>query len=106
MQSKNYICERCGEPASICHHRKYLNDQNVNDLSIALGFDNLECLCRDCHNKEHGLKHSIILFDKSGSCSSVKKSSTEQAFDADREKINEMLEKIKAENRSNTAEKE
>jgi len=53
MSSKYYICERCGKPAKICHHRIWLNADNVNDPEIALNMDNLEALCMECHNKEH-----------------------------------------------------
>lgn len=53
MSSRNYVCERCGEVATICHHKTYLTPQNITDPNISLSFDNLECLCQDCHNKEH-----------------------------------------------------
>lgn len=53
MQSKNYICERCGGLATICHHKKYITDKNVHDPNITLNWDNLEALCQTCHNQEH-----------------------------------------------------
>lgn len=53
MQQQHYICERCGEPAKIVHHKRYISRKNINDASITLGWDNLEALCQDCHNKEH-----------------------------------------------------
>lgn len=53
MKSQNYICERCGEPAKICHHKIYLTRDNINNPYITLCWDNLEALCQDCHNKEH-----------------------------------------------------
>lgn len=53
MKSKHYLCERCGEPAKICHHKEYLTPKNINDPKIALSWSNLEALCQDCHNKEH-----------------------------------------------------
>jgi len=74
MASKNYICERCGGIGEICHHKKYITPKNINDLEVTLNFDNLECLCRDCHNKEHTLKHSRIIFDGDGNCIDVKES--------------------------------
>lgn len=51
-------CERCLKkglhvPAEIVHHKIYLTEENVNDPAMAYGFDNLEALCRDCHNEEH-----------------------------------------------------
>lgn len=53
MASKHYICERCGSLAVICHHKIWLNSENVNDPMIAYNWDMLEALCLDCHNKEH-----------------------------------------------------
>lgn len=51
--SQDYICERCGEPAKIVHHKRYLTRDNINDPAISLSWDNLEALCQECHNKEH-----------------------------------------------------
>ncbi len=42
-------CQICGKRGNLVHHRT----QNVNDPYISLNFDNLELLCRDCHNKIH-----------------------------------------------------
>lgn len=52
------LCERCEAkglivPAEIVHHKIHLTEDNYRDPSIALNFDNLESVCRDCHNKEH-----------------------------------------------------
>ena len=53
MESKHYICERCGRPAKICHHKEHLTESNVADPLVAFNPANLECLCQDCHNAEH-----------------------------------------------------
>lgn len=53
MQSKNYVCERCGGVAEIVHHKKYISPSNINDPNITLNWDNLEALCRTCHQHEH-----------------------------------------------------
>lgn len=53
LLSKNYICERCGAPAEIAHHRQYLNPANINNPTISMNPANLESLCLECHNKEH-----------------------------------------------------
>lgn len=47
------LCVRCGRPGEIVHHRKPLTPANLSDPSIALGEDNLELLCRDCHALAH-----------------------------------------------------
>ena len=47
------LCERCGKPGYIVHHKIHLTPGNINDPNITLNWDNLEYLCQDCHNKEH-----------------------------------------------------
>lgn len=54
--SQHYICERCGEPAKIVHHKQWLTPKSIHNQSVALSWDNLEALCQDCHNKEHHAK--------------------------------------------------
>ncbi|UWH90767.1 MAG: NinG protein [Bacteriophage sp.] len=95
MASKHYICERCGRPAQICHHKIYLNGTNVHDPAIALSFDNLEALCLDCHNAEHGPKHSVTLFDKAGNVAAVKETPEIQDFKRQQEAIEGLLERLK-----------
>lgn len=53
LAKQNYICERCGRPAVVVHHRNYLTAQNMNDPNVTLNFDNLEALCLECHAREH-----------------------------------------------------
>ena len=62
LASQNHFCERCRakgiyEPARVVHHKIYLTNENVNDPSISLSFDNLEALCQECHNNEHHGDH-------------------------------------------------
>ena len=99
MTSKSYICERCGRPAVICHHKKYLNGVNVNDPAIALSFDNLEALCLKCHNREH-FSVDRTQFDSNGNVIGVRKSEEEKQFERDRAKIDELLNKMTAQNGS------
>jgi len=55
------LCERCHRPGYIVHHKKYLTPENISDPDVALSFDNLEYLCLNCHNAEHGSgKHKAI----------------------------------------------
>lgn len=58
MRSVGGLCERCLAkglivPAEIVHHKKHLNEKNINDPSVALNFDNLIAVCRQCHGDEH-----------------------------------------------------
>lgn len=70
MQSKHYVCERCGRSAVIVHHKTYITPANINDPNITLNWDNLEALCQDCHNKEHFQDRSVtaegLTFDDQG----------------------------------------
>lgn len=53
LLSKDYICERCGQPAVIAHHRRRITIENIHDADISLNPANLEALCINCHNAEH-----------------------------------------------------
>ena len=53
VKSKCGICQRCGRPGDIVHHKVYLTPGNINDASISLNWENLELLCIECHNQEH-----------------------------------------------------
>lgn len=70
LMSRYYICERCGKPAVIAHHKIHLTAENVTDPNIALNPDNLEALCMDCHNAEHfgggGATAAGMRFDQNG----------------------------------------
>lgn len=68
LQSKSYLCERCGKPAAIAHHKTYLQLDNINNADIALNWANLEALCTDCHAAEHSRAATAagLMFDASG----------------------------------------
>lgn len=51
--SQHGLCERCGDPGLIVHHKVYIDAQNINDPRVTLNHDNLELLCLTCHNREH-----------------------------------------------------
>ena len=53
LKSVHGICERCGMPATMVHHKHYIPPYNINDIAVILNFENLEALCQECHNKEH-----------------------------------------------------
>lgn len=54
MQSRNYICERCGSLACLAHHIKHITPLNINDPKITMSWSNLMALCQDCHAVVHG----------------------------------------------------
>ena len=60
--SKFNLCERClangviesgskDRPLEV-HHKTPLTAENVKDPKVALNWDNLELLCKTCHDKE------------------------------------------------------
>lgn len=55
LRTVHYVCELCGKPAEQVHHKEPLKegDYFVN-YEKCYGFDNLQALCRDCHNKMDG----------------------------------------------------
>jgi 5-methylcytosine-specific restriction endonuclease McrA len=60
-------CERCGAIGEEVHHKIRLTVENVNDVCISLNQDNLELLCKKCHNEEHDrFKKNKQMFDCNG----------------------------------------
>lgn len=55
------LCERCGQPGEIVHHKNYVTTKNIYEPAITMSFDNLELLCMTCHNQEH-----MATFDEAG----------------------------------------
>lgn len=58
IKSVGGLCERCYRkglisPAEIVHHKVYITQQNIHDPRVTLNWDNLEALCRECHEAEH-----------------------------------------------------
>lgn len=68
LKSQHYICERCGMPAKVVHHRKWLTRDNIGSPYISLCWDNLEAVCQDCHNREHhrGSRTARYRYDSEG----------------------------------------
>ena len=49
------MCQECHKvPGEIVHHKIILTDENINDESISLSFDNLEFVCHKCHDEFEG----------------------------------------------------
>lgn len=54
-----HLCENCLKkgiyrPGEIVHHMIEIDPVTIEHPEIALNFDNLELLCRDCHAARHG----------------------------------------------------
>lgn len=68
------MCEVCHEkPGYIVHHIKELTPNNINDPNITLSENNLEYVCKDCHDKIHGYcgrsepdERRTVIFDRDG----------------------------------------
>ena len=61
------LCERCLKrglyiPGRIVHHKIYISPDNYGDPSVMLNWDNLELLCRSCHELEHksNRRYSVV----------------------------------------------
>jgi 5-methylcytosine-specific restriction endonuclease McrA len=70
------LCERCLKegritPGKFVHHKIYLNADNIQCPEITLNYDNLELLCRECHEKEHARPKKRYSIDESGRVSAV-----------------------------------
>ncbi len=65
-------CEEChNNPGYIVHHKTILTAGNISDPDISLNADNLEYVCKDCHDlfDGHGVHRAIrplCRFDASG----------------------------------------
>jgi len=65
------MCEICQEvPGYIVHHKQHITPHNVNNPDITLSWDNLQYVCKHCHDVEHGYceqsKPSRVTFDTDG----------------------------------------
>ena len=67
----NPFCERClskgiYNSVYIVHHKDYITDKNFEDDDVFFNMNNLESLCKDCHNKEHFAEKDEYIFDENG----------------------------------------
>lgn len=68
-----HLCEDCLEhgiyrPGEIVHHVIELTPENISCPEVALDFNNLRLLCRDCHAKVHNarLQNRRYVVDRDG----------------------------------------
>ena len=68
------MCEICHDNIGhIVHHKEHLTKENISDPEVALNEDNLEYVCKMCHDdfEGHGIRHGhklkpLVVFDSSG----------------------------------------
>ena len=65
-QEQDGRCERCKRVGEEVHHRIRLTPANVIDPLVSVNQENLELLCKDCHNKEHNRFTKEKEFDDEG----------------------------------------
>lgn len=56
-----HLCEDClrrgiYRPGEIVHHKIELDPITIEKPEVALNFENLELLCRECHAKRHDIQ--------------------------------------------------
>ena len=57
-KSKRNLCEVCLAkgiitPAEIVHHKVQITPDNITDPTVTLNWNNLQCVCRECHASIH-----------------------------------------------------
>lgn len=82
---------------TVAHHRRYLRPDNIHDPNITLNWDNLECLCADCHANEHALKYNKITFDDNGNVASVRDNGAIKEHKKQTQLIDRLLQQLKNE---------
>lgn len=70
-KSRQGLCEVCLAqgiltPAEIVHHKIEINPVNINDPTVTLSWENLQCVCRECHAKAHGATERRWAIDEEG----------------------------------------
>ena len=70
-KSKRNLCEVCLEkglykPCEIVHHKVELTPDNIDNPDITLNWQNLQCVCRDCHAMIHDRRNLRYKIDELG----------------------------------------
>lgn len=65
------LCEVCLAkgvitPAEIVHHKIELTPDNIIDPAVTLNWNNLQCVCRECHAAAHGARQTRWIIDENG----------------------------------------
>ena len=67
------LCEECHSRIGfIVHHKEAINESNVNDVNVTLNHDNLQYVCKYCHDRmeNHFVRKKDVqiryVFDENG----------------------------------------
>ena len=64
FNEKYGLCELCNKAGEEVHHIIPLSPSNINDPNITLNWDNLQLLCRSCHElveeKARALRDGLV----------------------------------------------
>lgn len=65
------LCEICLKqgrysPGEIVHHRVHLTPLNISNPLITLNWNNLQCVCRECHASIHGHQQGRYVIEPDG----------------------------------------
>jgi len=67
------LCENCHQRIGyIVHHKIMIDESNVNDVNITLNQDNLQYVCKYCHDRmenhfvKRGGQKNFCVFDENG----------------------------------------
>ena len=71
IKSKGGLCEKCLaqgliSAGEIVHHKRPITQANISNPDITLSWDNLQLLCRPCHEKVHRRTQLRYTFDEEG----------------------------------------
>jgi predicted kinase len=59
FKHKYGICELCDNPGEEVHHKTFLRPNNMHDVNVTMGWDNLILLCKACHNVQHDKAYQL-----------------------------------------------
>lgn len=65
------LCEPCREKGiitagEIVHHKMRITPENICDPNVTLNWNNLQCVCRECHAEAHTKVRRRYKVDKFG----------------------------------------
>lgn len=85
MKKSHHLCDNClakgiYKPAKFVHHIEELTPINIHRPEITLSFDNLMCVCNECHNELH---------DNKGRWHKINEARRKEKFEANRYEVDE-----------------